>query len=97
MEVGAEPAKVERPGETPQRLVWFARVVLLNFRSQRRCQGGELSNMRSETIARFARIARPNDQTSKTNTSLRRRPHVLDVWRILHVLSRTRAELAGKF
>jgi hypothetical protein len=33
-------------------------------------------NMRSETIARFARIARPNDRTSKTNTFLRRRPHV---------------------
>jgi hypothetical protein len=26
MEVGAEPADVERSGETPQRLVWFARA-----------------------------------------------------------------------
>jgi hypothetical protein len=43
MEVGAEPADVERSGETPQRLVWFARVVLLNFRSQSRCQGGEFA------------------------------------------------------
>jgi hypothetical protein len=50
-----------------------------------------------KTIARFAPIARPNDQTSKTNTSLRRRPHALDMWRILRILSRTRAELAGEF
>jgi hypothetical protein len=50
-----------------------------------------------KTVACFALIARPHEQAGAVNTSLRRRPHVLDTTRMLCVLSRIRAELAGEF
>jgi hypothetical protein len=41
-----------------------------------------------KTVACFALIARPHEQAGAVNTSFRRRPHALDITRMLPGLSR---------